>query len=257
MNIADSSVINQFMDTFTRYIDSGFGLLSGDVIHLTGMLIVLDVTLAGLMWAMDSHGNAIAKLIKKVIYVGAFAFILNNFSFLSTAIFNSFAGLGLRVTNNALSPGDLMLPGTLASTGFKAAWPLLDKASSMLGFSTFFDNFVTVVVLCTAWLIVVVAFFVLAVQLFITVLEFKLTSLAGFVLVPFAFWNKSSFLAERVLGNVISSGIKVMVLAVIVGIGSSFFNDFASALDGQDVTLAQAMSLVLASITFFGLGIFC
>ena len=59
MNIADSSVINQFMDTFTRYIDSGFGLLSGDVIHLTGILIVLDVTLAGLMWAMDSNGNAI------------------------------------------------------------------------------------------------------------------------------------------------------------------------------------------------------
>ena len=256
MNFSDSSVINQFLDAFIRYIDSGFGLVNGDVIHLTGVLIALDMTLAGLMWAMDSNGNVAAKLIKKVLYVGAFAFILNNFSFLATAIFNSFANLGLRVTNNSLSPGDLMLPGTLASTGFKAAWPLLDKASSMLGFSTFFDNFVTVVVLCVAWLIVVVSFFVLAVQLFITVLEFKLTSLAGFVLVPFAFWNKSSFLAERVLGNVISSGIKVMVLAVIVGIGAGFFNDFSTALNGQDPNLAQAMSLVLASITLFGIGIF-
>lgn len=88
-----------------------------------------------------------------------------------------------------------------------------------------------------------VAFFILAVQLFITVLEFKLTTLAGFVLVPFALWNKSSFLAERVLGNVISSGIKVMVLAVIVGIGASFFSDFINALIGQEPNLAQAMSL--------------
>ena len=49
----------------------------------------------------------------------------------------------------------------------------------------------------------------------------KLTSLAGFILVPFALWNRTSFLAERVLGNVVSSGIKVMVLAVIVGISEA------------------------------------
>jgi type IV secretion system protein TrbL len=126
----------------------------------------------------------------------------------------------------------------------------------MIGFTTFFDNIVTVLVLLFAWFVVVLAFFVLAVQLFITILEFKLTSLAGFVLVPFAFWNKSAFLAERVLGNVISSGIKVMVLAVIVGIGAGFFNTFTNALNGQDPSLAQAMSLVLASISLFGIGIF-
>ncbi len=50
------------------------------------------------------------------------------------------------------------------------------------------------------------------VQLFITLIEFKLTTLAGFVLIPFALWNKTSFLAEKVLGNVVSSGIKVLVL---------------------------------------------
>jgi type IV secretion system protein TrbL len=76
------------------------------------------------------------------------------------------------------------------------------------------------VVLFLAWLVVIVSFFVLAVQLFITLIEFKLTTLAGFVLVPFALWNKTAFLAEKVLGNVVSSGIKVLVLAVIVGIGS-------------------------------------
>jgi type IV secretion system protein TrbL len=111
-------------------------------------------------------------------------------------------------------------------------------------------------VLLIAWLIVIGAFFILAVQLFITILEFKLTSLAGFVLVPFALWNKTAFLAERVLGNVISSGIKVMVLAVIVGIGSSFFGQFTAALQGQEPNIGEAMSLVLAALSLFGLGIF-
>ncbi|KAK0350993.1 hypothetical protein LTR94_026780, partial [Friedmanniomyces endolithicus] len=64
------------------------------------------------------------------------------------------------------------------------------------------------------------------------------------------------FLAERVLGNVVSSGIKVMVLAVIVGIGSNFFTDFTDALQGQEPDIGQALSLMLASLTMFGLGIF-
>src|SRR3546814_8286220 len=69
-------------------------------------------------------------------------------------------------------------------------------------------------------------------------------------------WNKTSFLAERVLGNVVSSGIKVMVLAVIVGIGSSFFGEFITALQGPEPDIGPAMSLVLAALSLYGLGIF-
>jgi type IV secretion system protein TrbL len=126
----------------------------------------------------------------------------------------------------------------------------------MMGFTSFFDNFLTIIILLVAWLVVVIAFFILAVQMFVTILEFKLTTLAGFILVPFAFWNRTSFLAERVLGNVVGSGIKVMVLAVIVGIGSNYFTQFATALQGHEPDVGQAMSLVLASLSLFGLGIF-
>jgi len=125
----------------------------------------------------------------------------------------------------------------------------------MLGFPEFFGNFLNIAVLLVAWFIVVLAFFILAIQLFITILEFKLTSLAGFVLVPFALWNKSSFLAERVLGNVISSGIKIMVLAVIVGIGANFFTDLAGLI-GSDPDASDAMTLLLGALSLMGLGIF-
>jgi type IV secretion system protein TrbL len=100
-----------------------------------------------------------------------------------------------------------------------------------------------------------VSFFVLAVQLFVTLIEFKLTTLAGFVLLPFALWNKTAFLAERVLGNVVSSGIKVLVLAVIVGIGSGIFSEFQLP-PGSEPSIDNALTIMLASLTLFGLGIF-
>jgi type IV secretion system protein TrbL len=252
----DLSVIDRFMATFIRYIDSGFGLLGGDVAFLTSILIGIDITLAGLFWAMGGEQDVIAKLLRKILYVGVFAFILNSFPILSEIVFKSFAQAGITAGGGSLSADSLLKPGVLASTGFSAAWPLLDQASKMMGFVSFFDNFLTIMVLLFAWAITIIAFFILSVQMFVTIIEFKLTSLAGFILVPFALWNRTSFLAERVLGNVVSSGIKVMVLAVIVGIGSNFFSEFTSALNGREPDIGQAMSLVLASLALFGLGIF-
>ncbi|MGN6517462.1 MAG: P-type conjugative transfer protein TrbL [Rhizomicrobium sp.] len=250
------NIIDQFMQTFIRYIDSGFGLLNGDVAALSSILIALDVTIAGLFWALDGEGNVLGALIKKILYVGAFAYIINNFSSLATIVYNSFAGLGLTATGSGITANDLLQPGKIAGTGFQAAYPLLQQAGQYVGFTTLFSHLVTILVLLFAWAIVVLSFFVLAVQLFITILEFKLTTLAGFVLVPFALWNKTSFLAERVLGNVVSSGIKVMVLAVIVGIGTTFFSQFTASQPAGTITLASAMSLALGSLALFGLGIF-
>jgi type IV secretion system protein TrbL len=92
------------------------------------------------------------------------------------------------------------------------------------------------------------------VQLFITIIEFKLTVLAGFVLVPFALFGQTAFLAERVLGNVISSGIKLMVLAIVVGIGASLFGTLIRP--SGEITLTQAASTILAAIAVFGLAVF-
>ncbi len=254
--MANLNVIDQFMQTFIHYIDSGFGLLSGDVSWLSTILITLDIVLAGLFWAMDGEAHVLFRLIKKVLYVGFFALLINNFSTLSQVVFNSFSTLGIDATNAGMTAADLLRPGKIAGTGFQAAWPLLQQAGSLMGFTTFFSHVVTIIVLLFAWVVVILSFFVLSIQLFITIIEFKLTTLAGFVLVPFALFNKTAFLAERVLGNVIASGIKVMVLAVIIGIGATFFNQFTAALQGHPPSLSDAMSLMLASITLFGLGIF-
>ncbi|HAP09776.1 MAG TPA: P-type conjugative transfer protein TrbL, partial [Afipia sp.] len=89
-----------------------------------------------------------------------------------------------------------------------------------------------------------------------TLIEFKLTTLAGFVLIPFGLFGKTAFAAERVLGNVISSGVKILVLAVIVGVGSTLFSQFTAGFGGNQPTIESAMALVLAALSLLGLGIF-
>ena len=257
--MSDVGVIDRFLDVFSRYIDSGFGLLGGEVAFLTATLVAIDMTLAGLFWAM-SHAagqgdDVIAKLVKKVLYVGAFAYIIGNFNSLAGIVFRSFAGLGLTASGSGLTHEQLLQPGQFAKVGIDAGRPLMEQISLMTGFPEVFAHLDTIAVLSLAWLVLIVSFFVLAVQLFVTLIEFRLTTLAGFVLVPFALWNRTAFLAEKVLGNVVSSGVKVLVLAVIVGIGTGLFAEFKTP-PGAEPSIDHALTLMLAALAMLGLGIF-
>ncbi len=251
----DLNVADRFTDTFLAFVDSGFGLLGPDVGFLIRILVTLDIVLAGLTWALAAEGDVFASLVRKVLYVGAFALILNNYAVLADILFDSFIDLGLTATAAPLRPDDLLRPGYVANVGIAAAHPILLDLQTLIGFPEIFVNGVEIAILLLAWCGVLGAFFVLAGQMFVTLVEFKLTALVGFVLVPFALWSRTTFLAERVLGSVIAAGVKVMVLAVVIGIGSTIFAEVASALQGQDVTIARALPLLLAAFLLLAIGI--
>jgi type IV secretion system protein TrbL len=250
-----TGVIDRFLDLFARYIDGGFGLIAGDVGFLASSLIVIDVTLALLFWTWGESEDVLAKLVKKTLQVGFFAFLISNWNGLAKIVYLSFSGLGLKAAGSG-SADDLLHPGRIAQLGIDAGRPLLEQASLLVGPVGLFANFVQIVVLLLAWAIVLLAFFIIAIQLFVTLIEFKLVTLAGFVLVPFGLFGRTAFLAERVLGNVMATGIKVLVLAVIIGIGTTIFNEFVAGFGSAEPTLEEVASIALASLTLLGLAIF-
>src|SRR5271155_2328035 len=253
--MADVAVIDQFLATFTRYIDSGFGLISGDVAFLVTVLIGVDGTLAGVAWALGED-EVLVPLAKKVLYVGLFAFFLNNWNQLASVVFNSFAALGLKAAGSQLSYADFLQPGRLAHTGVDAANVLLAQIGRLSGFPQIFSNFGEILVLIVAWLVTLFSFFILAILLFLAVIEFKLTTLKGFILVPFALWKGTAFIAEPVLGQVVTSGVRILVFAVVTGIGTQIFSQILPSNPAAELSLQDALTVLLASMTVGGLALY-
>ena len=208
----DVTIIDRFLDTFSRYIDSGFGLLQGEVAFLTATLIVIDMTIAGLYWAM-SHATGQGEDVIAAAAQGALRRCLRlHHQQLQLAGQHRVPLLcRARYHRHRLGhhDGELLATGPAGKDRHRRGRADLGADRRHGGLPEVFVNLDPIVVLFIARLVVILCFFVLAVQLFITLIEFKLTTLAGFVLIPFALWNKTSFLAEKVLGNVVSSGIKV------------------------------------------------
>jgi type IV secretion system protein TrbL len=161
------------------------------------------VTLAALFWSWGADDDIIARLVKKTLFVGVFAYIIGNWNNLARIVFESFAGLGLKASGTA-SPHRSPAPRQGRADRPRRRPAAARLHLDLMGYWSFFENFIQIACMLFAWALVLLAFFILAIQLFVTLIEFKLTTLAGFVLIPFGLFGKSAFMAERVLGNVIS-----------------------------------------------------
>jgi len=100
--------------------------------------------------ASGQGDDVIAKLLRKVLYIGAFAYIINNFNWLSGIVFKSFAGLGLTATGSTLTMENFLQPGRLAKTGIDAGAPILKQIGDMAGFPEVFVNVDAIIVMFVA-----------------------------------------------------------------------------------------------------------
>ena len=215
----DPASLNSFLDQFLALADSGFGLIQGDVTYVLNALIVISITLAGAQWALAGEAP-MAPFFRKVLFVGLFAFLVNNWASLSTIIVRSGAQLGLNAGGNGMSMADLHNPGRVGQIGVE----LFGRTAEMAeGMNIFTDAFAMATVWVSA-VLVMLGFFVLAMQLFVSLIAFKLGSLAAFVALPWGVFNGTSWVAERPLGWVAGCAIRLFVLAFIASIAITFVN---------------------------------
>src|SRR3954454_11150814 len=139
-----AGIIDQFLETFTRHIDNGFGLLGSDVGYLATTLVAIDITLAALFWSWGPDEDILARLVKKTLFVGVFAYLISNWNGLAQIVFESFSGLGLKASGTGFSAQDLLHPGKVAQTGLDAGRPLLEAISGLMGYVSFFENFIQI-----------------------------------------------------------------------------------------------------------------
>jgi type IV secretion system protein TrbL len=256
MATADSSALDDFLNSFRTQVDSGFGLISGDVQIVFGCLVLISVGLTAVMWIIDESATVTAAFIRKVLAVGFFSWLITSWQTLSTLVVQGFASLGLQAGAGNMSLANfLSSPSKVVGDGFGVAFQILKYIGQLsqqdygLGFFSHFDV-ILVASLCTIGIII--AFIILAVEIAVTIIEFHIVSLIAFVTVPFGVLSHTTFMSERAIGYVISIGVKLMALALVVSIGESVFESYTvSALP----TAAEECGLFLAAVLMLMLAV--
>jgi type IV secretion system protein TrbL len=249
MATASPAALDLFIQRFTSQIDSGFGLISGDVQVILGTLVVISIALTAILWAIDETQNILASLVRKVLVVGFFAWLVGSWQTLSATVVNGFARLGLRAGGSGMATSDFQnAPTAAVDAGMVVVHQLMiyigSLASQNLGMGVF-AHFDVILIASVAAIGILLAFIILAIEIAITIIEFHLVTLIAFVTVPFGVLTQTSFLAERSIGYVVSVGLKMMALGVILGIGTNVFQTLTLS---PEPTIGEECGLLLAAL---------
>jgi type IV secretion system protein TrbL len=244
---------NDLMVVFSNTISSGFTALQGPVNGVFGTMIALVVALTAIQWALSSNREMIVAGFGKVLLIGFFAYLINDWQQLGLIVQAGFVDLGLRAGGGGLSRADFLNPGAILEQGWTIVKALGDTPAHASNALDVMKDLTDALVLGLAMIGIMLAFAVLALQIIVTLLEFKIVTLGGFVLLPFGIWSKSSFLAERPLGFVVSSGLKVLALAIVVSGARTVFAQLqpSAAPDLYEALAVLAAAILLAMLAIF------
>lgn len=249
-------VIRNFMNAFLNVIGAGYGNIQPDVNYLLGVMIVLTIALtAFLSWMWGEFDAVIRGLLSRILVIGFVGYLANNWQTITDDIANGFTDLGLQVAGvGGTAVSFLQNPVSIVSQGYQLFVEIIKTLTPLEGYIRTIENLPTIIIYLICAMTVVVAFAVLALQVFITFLEFKIVNLAALILVPFAVWSRTQFLSERAFGYMFSAGLKLFVLALVVSIGAGFIGQFTvSPTPNFQNAIAIALgSVMLTLLSLFG-----
>lgn len=248
-----SETANDLMSVFSNTVTAGFASLVGPVNGIFGLMIALVVALTGIQWAVSSNRDALAGAFSKILLIGAFAYIINDWQGLSETIFAGFMQIGLQAGGGAIGAGDFLNPGAVIETGWQIVKAIGDAPTVTENPMDVIGNLVDAIIIGISMLGIMIAFTILALQIIVTLLEFKIVTLGGFILLPFGIFSKTSFMAERPLGYVVAAGLKVLALAIVV---SGAQTVFAQLIPSPEPDIYEALTILTASIILAMLAIF-
>jgi len=248
-----SGVSNDLMMVFSNTVSAGFANLIGVVNGVFGLMIVLVVALTGINWALSDNRAVLASGFSKILLIGFFAYLINDWQSLSETLFAGFIEMGLIAGGSSMSAADFLNPGAIIEQGWTIVKIIGESPANSTGILEALGNMVDAILIAISMLGIMIAFGLLAIQIVMTLLEFKIVTLAGFVLLPFGIWSKSAFLAERPLGYVVSASLKVLALAIIISGARAVFDQLTPS---PEADVYEAMTILTASMFLALLAIF-
>lgn len=216
-------------------------------------LMSIDFVVAILLGLIAFEGgpNFISLFMNKIFKYGFWMFIFLNWRKLTKIIGDSFLQIG--VYDQDVTFQYMMHPSKQITAGFDYAIEYF--AFTIVGDDNWkTDRIVLNMVLSTLiGFFIFIAFFLIALNLFLTVAEFYICSALTLVFIPFALFEKTERFASQTFNLVINFGVRLMVLGALIRMGSDFFGtnsairQFFMFKDAPHILVSMlCMALVLA-----------
>ncbi len=210
----DTSILTQSLNQFLTSFNGAYGLIwANGGQALLWVLAGIELVLVALWWALAGNPQ-IVEAIKKILFLMFWLWIVTNFAWLAPVFVYSLVDAGISGGGGTGGHGIILDPSRIFTAGVDAIGPLMALIEDMDDW----NQLGQILILWFSAVIILVAFAVVSIQVFLTVLEFYLFMGLSAILLPFGINRHTQFIAEKTLGGVVNYGVRMMVLAFILAV---------------------------------------
>ena len=208
------------------------------------ILAGIEVGVAAIFLAIEaaSLDGWFAALVRRILFIGLFAFVLEQGPSFAKAVVDSLYQIG--------AGGGSASPANVFNAGLKVAATMSDKAK----FGLFEDNSLAIAAVF-AMVVVVVCFSLVAAVFVAVMVEMYVGLLAGMIMLGLGGSSYTKDFAVRYLTYAFSVGMKLMALVMIARIGSDVLLGLANASTGSD-QFVSTLAIAGISVVVFVVSIY-
>jgi type IV secretory pathway TrbL component len=244
-------LLDQLVNVFLTVLTVGTGNLSAEAQFLLRIFIGIEVVTAAAFWfwAGEQIGSLLAF---KAVRIGLFGFFVLQWLFLTSLFRDSMLWVASQIGGGVITVDTFLHPSALASSGYVATEPIWKWLQNTTGAAAIWNIGTTilfVIALHGIWL----AYNLTAINMSICLIIFQFLAAFLLIFIAFGVFTGTNFLAERALGGVISSSIRMGLVAACVSLAYPIVQFFIlpDPNAGIDPSMRQAFMLMAAVWAMF------
>jgi type IV secretion system protein TrbL len=259
-----SDLLDVYKNATTTWVSTAFGYAN----KLFGLLAVIDFTWAMIVLFLERHEleGWIAGFLKKLMTISFFYALLINQSTWFPAIINSFVQIGQQAggVSGYLNPSSILWTGVQISGAILAACLPSASASATAGgivgvlvpgagAALTAASLIPALVALFCALLIFLAYVVITLTFIMATVESYVVMSAGLIFLGFGASRWTVPYTERYISLVVSTGVRLMVLYMIIGLGQTLSNTWVQEASQIALSTAGLQSLfgLLASVIVF------
>ncbi|MFZ1083657.1 MAG: P-type conjugative transfer protein TrbL [Terracidiphilus sp.] len=259
-----SDLLDVYKNATTTWVSTAFGYAN----KLFGLLAVIDFTWAMIVLFLERHEleGWIAGFLKKLMTISFFYALLINQSTWFPAIINSFVQIGQQAggVSGYLNPSSILWTGVQISGAILAACLPSATASATVGgvvgvlvpgagAALTAASLIPALVALFCALLIFLAYVVITLTFIMATVESYVVMSAGLIFLGFGASRWTVPYTERYISLVVSTGVRLMVLYMIIGLGQTLSTTWVQEASQIALSTAGLQSLfgLLASVIVF------
>lgn len=250
----EGQILNTVLQSLLDQIALAYGNLLPVAYYFFYSLASITLVKLGLAYAFDQNGSILAALLAKLFKMTFMLWVISNLPYLHEALRDGAIKLGIKAAGSSNTLDLILNPSSVAEYGVKVIAPVrywIHNMSWSGGHVA--SNIANILFGSIAIMLILAAFFYLAYQMFMALVDFYFTSVVAPVFIAFQLFGPTAWMAVGAIRGPIQHAVKLFTMAFIISLAEPWIGSLMSTSKLQGLT--EVGGLVFASFVLVALSL--